>query len=142
MKLIKRFDALTPSLWDNLSYDDLFLKSGNLKFGNGLPATNILNNEDDFVIELAVPGMNKSDFKIDVDNDVLTISSEEITESEKVEANYTQREFYHKSFKRSFSLPEITDSVLAISIPKKEEARPKPPKAITVAYLIECLYIE
>ena len=93
----------------------------NLKFGNGLPATNILNNEDDFVIELAVPGMNKSDFKIDVDNDVLTISSEEITESEKVEANYTQREFYHKSFKRSFSLPEITDSVLRLVFRKKKK---------------------
>ena len=143
MKLIKRFDALTPSLWDNLSYDDWFLKPGNLKVGNGLPATNILNSEDDFVIEMAVPGMKKSDFKIDVDNDVLTISSEEKSEDEKAGANYTRREFYYNSFKRSFTLPEITDSekivakyedgVLAISIPKKEEAKPKPAKVIEIA---------
>ena len=114
-----------------------------MKFGNGLPATNILNNEDDFVIEIAVPGMNKSDFKIDVDKNVLTISSEEKTENDSEAANYTQREFYHNSFNRSFTLPEITDSekivakyrdgVLAISIPKKEEAIPKAPKAIKVA---------
>ena len=143
MKLIKRFDALNPSLWDSLSYDDWFLKPGNLKVGNGLPATNILNNEGDFVIEIAVPGMKKSDFKIDVDNDVLTISSEEKLENEKAATNYTRREFYYNSFKRSFTLPEITDSekivakyedgVLAISIPKKEEAKPKPVKVIEIA---------
>jgi HSP20 family protein len=143
MKLIKRFDALTPALWNNLSYDDWFLKPGNLKFENGLPATNILNNEDAFMIEMAVPGMKKSDFKIDVENNVMTISSEEKTESEKAEVNYTQREFYRNRFSRSFTLPEITDNekivakyedgILAISIPKKEEAKPKPPKTIQIA---------
>lgn len=143
MKLIKRFDGLTPALWDNLSYDDWFLKPANSNFKNGLPATNILNNEEAFVIEMAVPGMQKSDFKIDVDNDVLTISSEENSETEKTEENYTRREFYFNSFKRSFTLPEITDSekivakykdgVLAINIPKKEEAKPKPVKFIEIA---------
>jgi HSP20 family protein len=143
MKLIKRMDGLLPAMWDNFSYDDWFVKPNNLGFGTGLPAVNIQENDNEFHLELAVPGMKKSDFKIDVDNNVLTISSEERTEDESTEANYTRREFYYNNFRRSFTLPETvdsdkiaaeyTDGVLAILIPKKEEAKPKPAKTIQIA---------
>lgn len=143
MTLVKRIDGLLPAMWDNFSYDDWFTKPNRFGFGANVPAINILDNDNDFVIEMAVPGMKKSDFKIDVDNSVLTISSEERSENEKTEANYTRREFFYNSFKRSFTLPETVDSdkiaaeyvdgVLAILIPKKEEAKPKPPKTIQIA---------
>lgn len=143
MKLIKRMDGLLPAMWDNFSYDDWFVKPNNLRFGTGLPAVNIQENDNEFHLELAVPGMKKSDFKIDVDNNVLTISSEERTENENTEVNYNRREFYYNSFRRSFTLPETvdsdkigaeyTDGVLAILIPKKEEAKPKPAKTIQIA---------
>jgi HSP20 family protein len=143
MKLIKRVDGLLPAMWDNFSYDDWFVKPDRFNSGTGLPAVNILETDNDFQLQLAVPGMKKSDFKIDVDNNVLTISSEEKSEVENTETNYTRREFYYNSFKRSFTLPETVnndkivakykDGVLSILIPKKEEAKPKPPKTIQIA---------
>ncbi|QTD37633.1 Hsp20/alpha crystallin family protein [Polaribacter batillariae] len=108
-----------------------------------LPAVNIKENENDFIVEVAVPGMDKKDFKIDLDNDVLTISSEKKTENEKTDDNYTRKEYSYMSFRRSFTLPKgVVDSdkikanykngELKITIPKLEEAKPKPAKLIEV----------
>ena len=99
------------------------------------PAANIIDNEKDFVVELAVPGMSKSDFSIKLDKDILSISVERTEENEKDERNFTRREFRYDGFCRSFSIPEIVDQekikadyrngVLSLTLPKSEEAKVK-----------------
>ena len=143
MKLMKRNNDILPSMWDSFAHDDWFTMPGRTKTGTNVPAINIQDNDNEFLIELAVPGMKKSDFKIDIENDILTISAEKRKEDEINEANYTRREFSYTAFNRSFTLPETvdsdkieasyTDGVLGILIPKKEEAKPRPPKKIQIA---------
>lgn len=99
------------------------------------PAANIIDNEKDFVIELAVPGMKKDDFKINLEDDILSISVEHQEGDHKNEKNYTRREFRYDGFTRSFSLPEninqdkikadYKDGVLSFVLPKTEEAKVK-----------------
>ncbi|MBK8505943.1 MAG: Hsp20/alpha crystallin family protein [Saprospiraceae bacterium] len=145
MKLMKRNDLYFPSIWEDV-FDRDWINARNVaKTGVSVPAVNIKETKDGFNIEMAVPGMKKEDFKVDLDHDLLTISAEEKTENtEKVaEGKYTRREFNYRSFKRVFTLPEMADAdkihasyeegVLAINIPKKEEAKPKPVKMIEIA---------
>ncbi len=127
-------------------FDDFFRDWSSTNFSDtntSLPAVNIKENEDEFTVEVAVPGMEKKDFQIDLDNDVLTISSEKKLENEESKENYTRREYSYQSFKRSFNLPKnVVDSdkikatykngELSISIPKREEAKPKPARLIEV----------
>ena len=99
------------------------------------PAANIIDNEKDFNIELAVPGMAKDDFSINLENDILTISVERKEEEVKEERNFTRREFRYDGFSRSFSLPDTIDQekikadynngVLSVMLPKSEEAKIK-----------------
>jgi len=99
------------------------------------PAANIIDNEKDFTIELAVPGMKKDQFKINLEDDILTISVERKEEDAKEEKNYTRREFTYDEFCRSFSMPEIVDQdkikadyangVLSVVLPKTEEVKVK-----------------
>jgi HSP20 family protein len=96
-----------------------------------IPAVNIKEENDKFVLELAAPGMKKDDFKINLDNYQLTISAETRDEKKEKEDNYTRREFVYNSFSRSFTLPKTIDidkikadyknGVLDIVLPKKEE---------------------
>jgi HSP20 family protein len=98
-----------------------------------VPATNIVENENSFDLELAIPGMDKEDFKIDIENNTLTISSEKQEEKEEKEKNYTRKEFVYGSFSRSFVLPKSIDAdmikaeykngVLYLNLPKKEEEK-------------------
>ncbi len=74
-----------------------------------MPAVNIRDEKDFFFIEMAVPGMKKDDFKIEVNNGLLTISVEHSTSEEVKEDNYTRREFNYNAFNRSFTLPENVD---------------------------------
>jgi len=108
-----------------------------------LPAVNIKDSADHFYVEVAVPGMEKKDFQISLKDNVLTISSEKRKEEEKQEGSYTRREYSYQSFSRSFTLPDgIVDSdkitakyengELQITIPKKEEAKPKEPRKIEI----------
>jgi len=127
-------------------FDDFFRDWSSTNFSDtntSLPAVNIRENEDEFTVEVAVPGMDKKDFQIDLDNDVLTISSEKNAENEEIKDNYTRREYSYQSFKRSFNLPKnVVDSdkikasykngELSIAIPKREEAKPKPARLIEV----------
>ena len=87
--------------------------------------------------------MKKDDFKIELENDILTISSEKEATKESGEKSYMRREFQYSSFRRTFSLPEnavngdkveanYTDGVLHILLPKKEEVKPKPAKTIAI----------
>ncbi len=101
------------------------------EYTGDVPAVNIKEENDKFVLEMAAPGMKKDDFKIDLDNYQLTISSEKKEEKKEKEDNYTRREFLYSSFSRSFTLPKTIDiekikadyknGILSIVLPKKEE---------------------
>lgn len=135
-----------PSLFDRFFENDLFDWS-NQNFSSTnttLPSVNIKESNDDFEVEVAAPGFDKSDFKIELNNDVLTISSDKNLESETNEGQqFTRREFSYQSFSRSFTLPNIADSekieakyengILRVVIPKKEEAKPKPARQISIS---------
>jgi HSP20 family protein len=124
------------SFFDN-DYVDIF----NRRFSD--PAANIIENPDSFQLELAAPGLKKNDFKIHLENNVLTISSE--VEDEKTEEgkNYTRKEFHYGSFSRSFTLPKSIDldkikadyenGILKVVLPKKEEARLDVKKEIKIS---------
>jgi HSP20 family protein len=106
------------------------------------PAANIIENSESFQLNLAAPGMKKDDFKIHLENNILTISSE--VEEEKLEEgkNFTRKEFSYGSFTRSFTLPKIIDlerikadyenGILKVLLPKKEEAKLEIKKEIKI----------
>jgi len=110
-----------------------------------IPAVNIMESEDGYLVEMAAPGMKKKDFHIELKNNLLTISSEHEDMSEtKEDEEWLHREFSYQSFKRSFRLnhnvvddanikAKYENGVLRLNIPKKEEAKPKPPKLISVS---------
>ena len=111
---------------------------------NTLPSVNIKETEDEFFVEMAAPGMAKDDFKIELENNLLTIFSEKRSEKEVNEKErISRREFSYQSFSRSFVLPAIVENekiaakyengILSINIPKKEEAKPKPTRQIMVS---------
>ncbi len=113
------------------------------EYSNTVPAVNIAEEKDAFKIEVAAPGLNKKDFKIDVHNNLLTISSEAKHEVEDTKENYVRKEFSYSTFKRSFSLPDSIDSdkikanqsegILTVSIPKKPEAVEKGPRQVSIS---------
>lgn len=108
-----------------------------------VPSVNIKEGNSDFRIDMAVPGMDKKDFKIEVENGVLTVSGERKEEVSEDHEKHTRREFHYGSFKRSFSLPESANAeavsanynngILAISIAKKDSMKQKEKKQIEVA---------
>lgn len=142
------FMPTIPSLFDdffNRDWLDSSLANWRVA-GATLPAVNVVETNDDFRIEVAAPGMKRSDFKVELDNNVLTISSEREDKAEEKDSNgnYTRREFSYQSFQRSFSLPEnkvlgdkitarYVDGILHVTVPKSEEAKVKPAKQIAVA---------
>jgi len=140
MSLIRRNTGLFPTLWSDVLTPDWF--GGVDRFNPTLPAVNIREEEKEFVLELAVPGMKKEDFNIEVDDNVLTISMERKDEHEESDSGYTRREFKYTNFKRAFTLPETVnedaiealykDGILRFSLPKKKEALPKPKRLIEV----------
>ena len=107
-----------------------------------VPAVNIKETEKDFEIELAVPGFDKKDISVEVEKDVLTISSEKEQTSNKEDKQVKRMEFSYDRFKRTFTIPEDADAdkikaksengVLVISLPKKEQMH-TPKKMIKVA---------
>jgi len=101
------------------------------------PSVNITDNDNHFLMELAVPGLEKSDFNIAIENDNLVISVEKKSEKEETEkGKFTRREFNYSAFKRSFFLDEkinregisasYENGVLRITLPKKDETWKKP----------------
>lgn len=105
MTLVK-FKPLSPMFSDVLND---FFNQGINESSHKLPAVNILEDAESFIIELAAPGVNKEDFKINLEKDVLSISTEKKTESKEENKQYSRREFSYHSFKRSFTLPENVD---------------------------------
>lgn len=143
--LIKRNGDIFPSVFSEFFDTDNFFGTDllNRDFAKSVPAVNITENGKEFKIELAAPGMSKKDFKVNVENNVLTISAEKEEEKKEENDRFTRREFSYRSFSRSFRLPEevkadniegkYEDGVLRLSIPKKEEAKKKPAKEIKVS---------
>lgn len=147
MSLIKR-NEFFPGL---SFFDDVFSRdlwnwgvTNNSSTNTTIPMVNIKEDNDNFLVEMAAPGMEKNDFKVELDGNVLTITSEKQNENEVKEGErYSRREFSYQSFQRSFQLPkEVVDAekieakyengVLRLVIPKKEEAKPRPPKMIQI----------
>ena len=115
---------------------------GGVQNNSTVPAVNIRETDMHFEVELSAPGRNKEDFTIEVDNEILSISSESGNENTSAEGKYTRKEFSYTSFRRSFALPETVNEddisasyvsgILRITLPKREEALPKPKRAIEI----------
>ncbi|NOX84624.1 MAG: Hsp20/alpha crystallin family protein [Chlorobi bacterium] len=144
MQLVKRNDDWRlPTIWEDFFSNDLFNFPSFMATGTTVPAVNISETENEYMVEMAAPGMKKSDFNINLDDRVLTISSEKKEEKEEKEKNFTKKEFSYQSFERSFTLPETVDQekimakyadgVLKVILPKKEEAKAKSSKVIKVS---------
>ena len=136
--------AKVPAVFDD------FFKPWNEWFDNGglwgrtmnVPAVNIADNENEYEVSLAAPGLKKDDFKIDVDGNMLTISSEKEENKEEKDKAFTRKEYNYSSFSRSFTLPDeinrekieakYEEGVLKIALPKKEEAKKLAAKQIAV----------
>lgn len=131
-----------PEIVDEFFGRDIMDKFMNQETGVDMPAVNIAENKDEFKIEVAAPGLDKKDFNINLDRNVLTISSEKQHETKDEDTKYMRREFSYTSFSRSFTLPNSTeedkikanhnDGILTITIPKKEEAKEKPARRIEI----------
>lgn len=147
MSLVKRKnDVWFPSIFDDFLTPNWFGEVVNRKDnGFNVPAVNIKETKENFHVELAVPGKKKEDFNIEMENDVLTISSEDKQEQQEKdkEGRYTRREFSYSSFKRAFTLPETVnagdinaeykDGVLCINLPKKEVKPSNPKRMIEIS---------
>lgn len=119
-------------------FEDLFGKESTEKMDRRnyecAPSTNILESTENFQLQMAVPGVNKKDIKIDLEKNVLNISSEKSAqEKDNDDIKFTRREFLYGTFCRSFTLPEtidvdkisadVKDGILTVTLPKKEETR-------------------
>ena len=134
--------SYVPAYWDDFFNDNFFnqLNSTNCK-GNS-PAVNISEDEKGYTIEVAAPGIARKAFNLEIENDVLTISTEKKESKEENKPNFLRREFNYQTFKRSFQLPETIDQeqikashdagILTLTIPKKEEEVQKAPRQIEV----------
>ena len=126
-----------PDIFDN----DFFhvLSNGT----SSKPAVNISENDKNYVLEFAVPGIDKKDLKIDMNEDVLTISSEAKNETEESKDGYKRKEFSYSAFSRSFYVPEDVDTekieanykdgILSVSLPKEEEVKNKITRKIEIS---------
>jgi HSP20 family protein len=146
--LVKR-NGFVPSV--NTLFDDLFNRDifdwtdkNFSTMGSNLPSVNLKETDDKLEVELAAPGMKKEDFKVEIDNNMLMISSEKQEEKkeERKKDNYLRKEFNYQSFYRSFYLPEYIDEnkveasykdgILHVAIAKKEGVKKLGHKTIAI----------
>lgn len=123
-------------------FDDDFFPVVNTRSAS-LPAVNIREDDRKFILDLAVPGMDKKDLKIDINEDVLTVSSESNHEAEENREGYKRKEFSYSSFCRSFQIPDnvnsekieanYKDGILTVTLPKVEEDRNKISRQISIS---------
>ena len=134
--------SYVPAYWDDF-FNDKFFNQVNGKNSNGNSvAVNVYEEDKSYTIEVAAPGVSRKDFNLEIENDVLTISTEQKESKEDKNRNFLRREFNYRSFKRSFELPESVDQekiqatheagILTLSLPKKEEVLQKAPRQIEV----------
>jgi len=132
-----------PNVLDDIFGNDWWSESLNSAMTSTRPAVNIAETDQEYRVELAAPGLEKKDFKIDLHKNVLTISSEKEVSNEENNENFMRREFSYSSFKRSFTLPETVNAdkikaeqsngILTVHIPKKPEAVEKGPRQISIS---------
>jgi HSP20 family protein len=149
MTIVKRNGNLQnhfPTFFDDfLNRDIINWSLSNFSETNtSIPAVNIKETPDNYEVEVAAPGMSKKDFKVLLEGNNLTISSEKATQKEeKEDVRYSSREFSYQSFSRTFTLQkEIVDTekiqakyengVLLLFIPKMEQVKQKQPKLIEI----------
>ena len=145
-RLFKNDYSSFPSLMDKFFEGNLMdLDTFNFAGSNStLPAVNVKESDNEFVIDVAAPGLKKGDFKLNYDNGRLTISSEKKVENQEKEGEKVTRcEFSYQSFQRSFTVPETVvnadkisakyaEGILHVTLPKREEVKPKPAKEIKI----------
>ena len=141
-----RYNTQMPRFFDDFFTKEMDGFSTQTAKRNSLPAVNIKEDESSFQLEVVAPGRNKEDFQVKFDQGVLTISAkqDDEQESKNEQSNYLKREFRHGNFQRSFRVEEkevngdnivakYENGVLYLSLPKREEAKPKPARQIEVA---------
>lgn len=141
--MLPRIYRSFPRMWDDLFTKDFIpelFENGSFK---SVPAVNIVESNDEFIIEVAAPGLNKKDFNISLDNNQLTISSEKEDKTGNQSEKIVRKEFRYDSFCRTFTLPETVESdkirakhndgILYVTIPKKEVAKIKPARQIQIS---------
>ena len=150
MSIVKRnnsFSTDMPAFFNDFFTRDLWNwgLSNNSTTNTTIPAINIREDNDNFYVEVAAPGMNKDDFNIELDGTTLTIRSEKENKQEQKEGErYSRREFSYQSFQRVFELPthvvdaehiqaKYENGLLHLIIPKKEEAKQRPPRTIQIS---------
>jgi len=135
MKTVNKNNIWFPGLWDNLLFDNKLDVFNNNYETFSIPAVNIIENFPNFVVELAVPGLKKEDFTIEVEEDTLKIASKKVEEKkeESNDSQFRRREFNYQTFERSFKLPEnikvediqanYENGILRVTLPKMEEKK-------------------
>ncbi|MCK9640998.1 MAG: Hsp20/alpha crystallin family protein [Prolixibacteraceae bacterium] len=145
MTLIRTNNRFYPSVFNQLFNREMvdWSNAGFSSDDSTLPAVNILEDDNRIQIEVAAPGMKKEDFKIDLENNRLTVSAEVSTENSESGERYSRKEFSYRSFRRLFNIPVETingdqiqatykDGILLVTLPKREELKPKPARAIEI----------
>ncbi|MCU4166394.1 Hsp20/alpha crystallin family protein [Carboxylicivirga caseinilyticus] len=147
MKLVRKFNGQLPETndWFNNFLGRDFFVEPDQYFGtrNNQPKVNIRESEETYQIEVAAPGYQKDEFKVEIDNNILTISVERNNEPTDENIKYSHYEYKYGSFSRSFTLPkgkvqeskieaQYNNGILTISIPKTEEAKPKPKRILEI----------
>jgi HSP20 family protein len=131
--------SLVNEFFNNEAFSDFF----GWNRGVTIPSVNIAESDYGYKIEVAAPGLSKDDFKIDLEDHLLTVSSKKEERNEKKDDRYIRREFSYTSFSRSFSLPEWVnedkisasqkDGIIVIELPKEEESKARLSKTIKIS---------
>lgn len=149
MSIIKRNNGFNdmPAFFNDFFTRDLWNwgLNNNSTTNTTIPAINIREDNDNFYVEVAAPGMKKDDFKVELNGTTLTISSEkENREEQKEGERYSRKEFSYQAFQRMFELPthvvdaehiqaKYENGLLHLVIPKREEAKQRPPRQIQIS---------
>ncbi len=142
LKMLAKYNRFyVPAYMDDFFNDAV----SNRYYGKGYasrPAVNIVEENDEYRIDIAAAGLARDDFKIKIEDDVITVSSEKEESSNEENRNYTRREFNYGNFSRSFRLNEMIDQekiraehrdgVLSVYLPRKEEAVKPGPRSIEI----------
>ncbi|MGY8966307.1 MAG: Hsp20/alpha crystallin family protein [Flavobacteriales bacterium] len=141
MNLIRKQNPFFPSLVDELFNQDRRVRTSSIS--STTPAVNLIEQDTQFLIELAAPGNKKEDFEIEIEDGILSISSSNKEDNTSEKETFTRHEFSYNSFRRSFTIPESVDvssieatyneGVLLIKLLKLEEALPQPKKLIKIS---------
>ncbi len=134
--------SYVPAYWDDFFNDKFFNQVNSAQCAGNRPAVNVSEDDNGYNIEVAAPGVAKNAFNLEIENDVLTVSTEQKEKKDEPKPNFLRREFNYRAFKRSFQLPEAVDQeqinasheagILTLTLPKFEKEVQKAPRQIEV----------